>query len=90
MNILSKKQYVVRHANIHRQKKHILKKYIVQHTYRDRIKYQLPLSSLNDFASVESITYFMGKSITLFTMFYCSLNWWYYKSIRKEHEKHKD
>lgn len=33
---------------------------------------------------VEVISYFTGKSIILFTMFYCSLNWMYYRNLRKK------
>lgn len=35
-------------------------------------------------------SYFVGKSIILFTMFYCSMNWWHYKSLRQELEDAKD
>lgn len=31
-------------------------------------------------------SYYVGKSIILFTMFYCSMNWWHYRSMRKEFE----
>jgi hypothetical protein len=35
-------------------------------------------------ADVEYVSYLIGKSIILFTMFYCSLNWWHYHQINKE------
>ena len=35
-------------------------------------------------------TYYVGKSITLFTMFFCSLNYLYYRSLREEEDKPQD
>ena len=35
---------------------------------------------------IETISYFVGKGITLFTMFYCTLNWLHYRSQRKQQE----
>lgn len=32
------------------------------------------------------IPYYVGKSIILFTMFYCGLNWDHFRNIRKMHE----
>lgn len=29
-------------------------------------------------------SYFVGKTFTLFTMFYCALNWLYYKDLNKD------
>jgi hypothetical protein len=29
-------------------------------------------------------SYFIGKGVILFTMFYCSMNWWYYKRMRED------
>jgi hypothetical protein len=37
--------------------------------------------------SLVNSSYFVGKSIILFTMFYCTLNWAHYRSLRKEIEK---
>lgn len=37
---------------------------------------------------IETISYFVGKSVILFTMFYCTLNWHYYRTQRKQQEKH--
>lgn len=34
--------------------------------------------------------YFIGKGITLFTMFYCSMNWYHYRNLRIESEKKDD
>ena len=31
-------------------------------------------------------SYYVGKGIVLFTMFYCSMNWWLYRSVRKDWE----
>ena len=43
-------------------------------------------------ASVDpvEVSYFVGKSIILFTMFYCGLNWAHYREIRKQLEKDDD
>lgn len=35
-------------------------------------------------------TYFIGKGIILFTMFYCSMNWAYYRGMRKDLEKENE
>lgn len=37
--------------------------------------------------SVEWGSYFVGKGIILFTMFYCSLNWLHYRNLRKSLEE---
>lgn len=39
---------------------------------------------------LEEVSYYVGKSIILFTAFYCSLNWMHYRNLRKKHEEHKD
>lgn len=31
-------------------------------------------------------SYYIGKGITLFTMFYCTMNSWFYKKLRKDVE----
>lgn len=36
-------------------------------------------------------SYYLGKGIVFFTMFYCGMNWWHYREMRiKEEEKDKD
>lgn len=35
-----------------------------------------------DYKTLTTEAYYIGKSIILFTTFYCALNWWYYKSLR--------
>ena len=35
------------------------------------------------------VSYFVGKSIILFTMFYSGLNWLHYKKVREDNEKKK-
>ena len=35
------------------------------------------------------VSYFVGKSIILFTMFYSGLNWLHYKKLREDNEKKK-
>lgn len=37
-------------------------------------------------SDVNTVSYFAGKSIILFTMFYCTLNWAHYRQIRKDLE----
>lgn len=32
----------------------------------------------------------VGHSIVYFTMFYCGMNWWHYRSIRKHLERLKE
>lgn len=34
--------------------------------------------------------YFIGKGIFLFTIFYCSMNWVYYRGMRKDSEKYTE
>ncbi len=36
---------------------------------------------------IETISYLVGKSVMLFTMFYCTLNWYHYRTQRKQHEE---
>lgn len=31
-------------------------------------------------------SYFVGKGIILYTMFYCTMNWWFYKRTREDLE----
>jgi hypothetical protein len=38
-------------------------------------------------SDIDTLTYTVGKSITLFTFFYTSLNYLFYRSSRKENEK---
>ena len=46
-----------------------------------QVKFQPSKVSLND------VSYFVGKEIMLFTMFFCSLNWLHYRNLRKQHEE---
>jgi hypothetical protein len=41
---------------------------------------------------IDTTSYLVGKSIILYTMFYCSLNWLHYRRLRKqlEDEEKKD
>lgn len=36
------------------------------------------------------VTYYTGKTIILFTMFYCGLNWTHYRYLRKKDDEDKD
>lgn len=40
--------------------------------------------------SVADSSYYLSKGIILFTMFYCTMNWWHYRSIRKDIETDED
>jgi len=44
-------------------------------------------ASLHD---VETYSHYIGKGITLFTMFYCTLNWMYYKKINQSFDDEKE
>lgn len=44
------------------------------------------VSPLRALPNVEVMSYFAGKSIILFTMFYCSMNWLHYRNLRKSYE----
>lgn len=35
------------------------------------------------------VSYFVGKSVILFTMFYSGLNWLHYRELRKREENEK-
>lgn len=35
-------------------------------------------------SEVVDASYYVGKGITLFAMFYCTMNWWMYKRINDE------
>lgn len=37
-------------------------------------------------SAMDAVT-LLGHSVVYFTMFYCGLNWYFYRSIRKEQEK---
>lgn len=49
--------------------------------------YVRPLKSWQHDAQMAS--YFVGKGIVLFTMFYCTMNWWHYRRLREDEEKKK-
>lgn len=36
------------------------------------------------------VTYYTGKSIILFTMFYCGMNWTHYRDLRKKDDEDKE
>lgn len=36
--------------------------------------------------AVVAASYYVGRSVVLFTMFYCSLNWWTYRRARLDAE----
>ncbi len=40
--------------------------------------------------TLNTSVYFVGKGIFLFTIFYCSMNWVYYRGMRKDLEKYAE
>lgn len=44
----------------------------------------------NDIVYIQEATYLIGHGIILFTMFYCGLNWAYYREMRKRDEDKED
>lgn len=36
---------------------------------------------------IEEVSYYVGKGIVLFTMFYCGMNWYHYRDLRKRMEE---
>lgn len=40
----------------------------------------------NNISDIEAVSYVVGKSIMLFTMFYCGLNYFFYKKMREDNE----
>ncbi len=40
--------------------------------------------------SVNMSVYYIGKGIILFSLFYCSMNWVYYRGVRKDYEKYAE
>ena len=40
--------------------------------------------------SIVEMSYYLGKGIILYTMFYCGLNYFMYKQMREEYEKDTD
>ncbi len=42
------------------------------------------------YENINVVTYYVGKSIMLFTMFYCGLNYFYYKEQHDKKNKNND
>lgn len=49
-----------------------------------------PRALTETFSGLATSSYFTGKFIILFTMFYTSLNYWHYRSLREQIEKEHD
>lgn len=56
-----------------------LRKHVSLVNLRDKVK----ISAM----SIVDVSYYVGQSIILFTMFYCTLNWNYYRDLRKKQEQ---
>jgi hypothetical protein len=54
-------------------------------TIKKRIDVKVHSSEMSN-ALIEC-SYYIGKSVILFTMFYCTLNWYYYKRLREQQEE---
>lgn len=39
---------------------------------------------------VNTSVYFIGKGLILFSIFYCSMNWIYYRGVRRDFEKYAE
>lgn len=40
--------------------------------------------------TINTTSYIVGKGIILFTMFYCTINWYHYKELNNKYEKEKE
>lgn len=49
-----------------------------------------PIMKSTTWADVEVASNLVGKSIVLFTMFYTTMNWWFYKRTREELEENEE
>ncbi len=72
-------------VSINRSKNLRFTTYVPRHTYKNVI-----CKALDTNETLIIGSYYLGKSITLFTMFFCSLNYLYYKNLREKEEKNKD
>lgn len=45
-----------------------------------------PTPAMLDWTTLNYEAYIIGKSIMLFTMFYCSMNWVYYRNLQKKQD----
>lgn len=57
-----------------------------QHKPKHISRAQLRPIKASFLSDLNTVTYFAGKSIILFTMFYCGLNWAHYRHLRKDQE----
>ena len=62
------------------------RKYLVE--TRDSLSFVSNVAT--DLHVLDAGTYIVGQGIVLFTMFYCSMNWLYYKRMREDIEKNSD
>lgn len=59
-------------------------------TYKKPILYKSPRKFIVPRASGidwEFSSYIVGKGIVLFTLYYCTMNWWFYRRTREDIEK---
>ena len=69
-------------VTIHRSHNLLHPTYVPKHPY---MNVTCKATDMNDVLTTGS--YYVGKSIILFTMFYTGLNYFHYKSLREEAEK---
>lgn len=68
----------------------IMPRYMLTHRHvtlcRPRYTSVKPVKVVPMTHDIVETSYYIGKGITLFTMFYCTMNWWMYKRAREDQE----
>jgi hypothetical protein len=86
---LRRKTYTHKHAPVSTKHKYVLP--FLPRFYKDNnthfLKRNIQTHAIP--TDIETYSYYIGKGIILFTMFYCTLNWAHYKKLREEDEKNK-
>ena len=62
--------------------------YVSKPTYANHLN--VVCKSFDTTDALTTVSYYVGKSIILFTMFYTGLNYFHYKRLREEAEKDDD
>lgn len=70
-----------------RRPQHVVRKSVMMPTRKPDVRMRVSPDMLD---TLNVTSYFVGKGIILFTMFYCTMNWAYYRGIRKDMEKAKE
>lgn len=64
-------------------------KFYTTNRYNIKLRPSYITHSINVDNSINEITYYMVKESLLYVFFYCSLQWFYYKNLRKDDDKNK-